>query len=138
MDTTYSTELQMLFCAIALGIVQLLIAVLAGVATRGMPWAPVRATIPARPLGKIGGRLERAYRNFLETFVLFAAAVLLAPCARQDDVEFRARRADLSLGACALHPGLCVRDPVPAYADLAGVAGGHPDGDVGDLAGLAR
>jgi uncharacterized MAPEG superfamily protein len=78
MDTTYSTELQMLFCAIALGIVQLLIAVLASVGARGMPWAAGPRDEPGAPIGKIGGRLERAYRNFLETFVLFAAAVLLA------------------------------------------------------------
>lgn len=78
MDTTYSTELQMLFCAIALGIVQLLIAVLASVGARGMPWAAGPRDDPGAPIGKIGGRLERAYRNFLETFALFAAAVLLA------------------------------------------------------------
>lgn len=78
MDTTYSTELQMLFCAIALGIVQLLIAVLASVGARGMPWAAGPRDDPGAPIGKMGGRLERAYRNFLETFALFAAAVLLA------------------------------------------------------------
>jgi uncharacterized MAPEG superfamily protein len=78
MDTTVSTELQMLFCAIALGIVQLLIAVLASVGTRGMPWAAGPRDDPGAPLGKMAGRLERAYRNFLETFALFAAAVLLA------------------------------------------------------------
>jgi len=42
---THSTELQMLFCAIA--------------------------------LGKTGARLDRAYKNFLETFPFFAGAVLL-------------------------------------------------------------
>jgi uncharacterized MAPEG superfamily protein len=78
MDTTYSTEMQMLFCAIALGIVQLLVAVLASVGARGMPWAAGPRDEPGAPIGKIGGRLERAYRNFLETFALFAAAVLLA------------------------------------------------------------
>lgn len=78
MDTTVSTELQMLFCAIALGIVQLLIAVLASVGARGMPWAAGPRDEPGAPIGRMGGRLERAYRNFLETFALFAAAVLLA------------------------------------------------------------
>jgi len=78
MDTTYSTEMQMLFCATALGIVQLLIAVLASVGGRGMPWAIGPRDEAGAALGKIGGRLERAYRNFLETFPLFAAAVLLA------------------------------------------------------------
>jgi uncharacterized MAPEG superfamily protein len=76
MDTN-SAELQMLFCAIALGIVQMLIAVLATVAARGLPWAAGPRDEPGAALGKIAGRLDRAYRNFLETFPFFAAAVLL-------------------------------------------------------------
>lgn len=78
MDATNSMEMQMLFCAIALGIIQLLVAVLASVGGRGLPWAAGPRDEPGAPLGKMGGRLERAYRNFLETFVFFAAAVLLA------------------------------------------------------------
>jgi uncharacterized MAPEG superfamily protein len=75
---TVTTELQVLFCVIALGLVQLLLATLASVAGRGLPWG-----INARDEGwpplksKWGARLERAYRNFLETFPFFAAAVLL-------------------------------------------------------------
>jgi uncharacterized MAPEG superfamily protein len=71
-------ELQMLFCAIALGIVQLLIGFLPSLGARGMPWALGPRDEGGAPLGKFGGRLERVYRNFLETFVFFAAAVLLA------------------------------------------------------------
>jgi uncharacterized MAPEG superfamily protein len=78
MDVSNSVELQMLFCAIALGIVQLLVAVLMSVGGRGMPWAIGTRDDAGAPLGKFGGRLERAYRNFLETFAFFAAAVLLA------------------------------------------------------------
>jgi uncharacterized MAPEG superfamily protein len=78
MDTTMSTELQMLFCAVALGIVQLLISVLAAVGAKGLPWAAGPRDDPGAPMGKMAGRLERAYRNFLETFPLFAAVVLLA------------------------------------------------------------
>jgi uncharacterized MAPEG superfamily protein len=73
-----SMELQILFCAILLGLVQLLLAVLASVGARGMPWALGPRDEPGAPIGRFGGRLERAYRNFLETFVFFAAAVLLA------------------------------------------------------------
>lgn len=76
--TSYSTEMQILFCAIALGIVQMLIAVLGSLAARGLPWAAGSRDEPGAPLGKFGGRLERAYRNFLETFPFFAAAILLA------------------------------------------------------------
>ncbi|HEY1632560.1 MAG TPA: MAPEG family protein [Rhizomicrobium sp.] len=73
-----TTELQVLFCAIALGLVQLLLATLASVGGRGLGWG-----VGARDEGwpalksKWGARLERAYKNFLETFVFFAAAVLL-------------------------------------------------------------
>ena len=74
----YSTEMQILFCAIALGIAQMLMALLASVGARGLPWAVGPRDEPGAPLGKIGGRLDRAYHNFLETFAFFAAAVLLA------------------------------------------------------------
>lgn len=75
---SYSIEMQILFCAIVLGLVQLLIATLATLGARGFPWAAGPRDEPGAPLGKFGGRLDRAYRNFLETFPFFAAAVLLA------------------------------------------------------------
>jgi uncharacterized MAPEG superfamily protein len=73
-----SVELQILFCAIVLGILQLILAATASVLGRGLMWGvgPRDEGWPA--LGKIGGRLERAYKNFIETFAFFAAAVLLA------------------------------------------------------------
>lgn len=73
-----TVEMQVLFCAIALGIVQLVLATLASVLGRGMAWGlgPRDEGWPA--LGKYGARLERAWKNFIETFPLFAAAVLLA------------------------------------------------------------
>jgi uncharacterized MAPEG superfamily protein len=73
-----SVELQLLFCAIVLGIVQLLLAILASVSGRGMAWGvgPRDEGWPA--LDKYGGRLERAWKNFIETFPLFVGAVLLA------------------------------------------------------------
>lgn len=76
-DMTISTEMQILWCAIALGIVQLVAAVLASVGARGMPWALGPRDDAGAPMGKIGGRLDRAYRNFLETFPFFAVAVLM-------------------------------------------------------------
>ena len=74
---TYSIEMQILFCAIALGIVQLVLAILASVSGRGMAWAAGARDEGWPALGKWGGRLERAYKNFIETFPFFAAAVLL-------------------------------------------------------------
>lgn len=72
-----SVEMQTLFCAIALGIIQLLLAVLASIGGRGMPWATGPRDDGWPVLGKFGGRIERAYKNFLETFPFFLGAVLL-------------------------------------------------------------
>ena len=73
-----SVEMQILFCAMVLGLVQLVLAVTASVLGRGMPWGvgPRDETAPA--LGKYSGRIERAWQNFIESFPLFAGAVLLA------------------------------------------------------------
>ena len=73
-----SVEMQMLWLSIVLGIVQLVLAVLFSLAGRGLPWGAGARDEAAPPLGKVGGRTERAFKNFLETFVFFAAAVLLA------------------------------------------------------------
>jgi uncharacterized MAPEG superfamily protein len=73
-----SVELQMLWLSIVLGIVQLLLAILFSLAARGLPWGAGARDEPAPPMGKMGARIERAYKNFLETFVFFAAAVLMA------------------------------------------------------------
>jgi uncharacterized MAPEG superfamily protein len=74
---THSTELQMLFCAILLGLLQLTLSVAFNVAGRGLPYGAGPRDEPPRPLGNTAARLERAYKNFLETFPFFAAAVLL-------------------------------------------------------------
>ena len=73
-----SAELQLLFCALALGIVQLLLSILFNLGGRGLPYGVGPRDEPPAPIGKIGMRTERAWRNFVETFALFAAAVLLA------------------------------------------------------------
>jgi uncharacterized MAPEG superfamily protein len=72
-----SVEMQILFCSILLGIIQLVLAVVTGVRSAGLAWAAgPRDEARAHP-GKIAGRLERAFENFFETFPFFAAAVLL-------------------------------------------------------------
>ncbi|MDB6098495.1 MAG: inner rane protein, partial [Gammaproteobacteria bacterium] len=76
-----SVEMHMLFCALALGIVQLLAAVLASVLGRGMGWAAGPRDEGWPTIGRFSARLERAYRNFLETFPFFAVAVLVAHAA---------------------------------------------------------
>src|ERR1700720_3178618 len=72
-----SAEMQILFCAILLGLIQLVLAAAIGVQSAGLAWAAgPRDAARAHP-GRIGGRLERAFENFLETFPFFAASVLL-------------------------------------------------------------
>lgn len=76
---TVSYELQILWCAVVLGLVQLVLATMASVGGRGMPWGtgPRDEGWPALQ-NKYAARLERAYKNFIETFPFFAVAVLLA------------------------------------------------------------
>jgi uncharacterized MAPEG superfamily protein len=69
-------ELEMLALTIALGLVQIVLASQAASMQRGYRWTATRATSP--PLSGVPGRLHRALRNFIETFPLFAAAVLIA------------------------------------------------------------
>jgi len=71
-----TTELQMLVWSIILGLVHILTAATASSLRRGLPWAAGPRDEPVRGLDGVAGRLERAQRNFLETFPFFAAAVL--------------------------------------------------------------
>jgi uncharacterized MAPEG superfamily protein len=72
-----SVEMQILFCAILLGLIQLVLAVCTRLPSTGMAWAVGPRDEASVQRGKIGGRLARAFDNFLETFVFFAAGVLL-------------------------------------------------------------
>lgn len=71
-----STELQMLAWAIALGIVHLLVNASFMTAQRGVRWNASARDGAVEPLTGVAARMDRAWRNFLETFPLFAAAVL--------------------------------------------------------------
>ncbi|MGH8078771.1 MAG: MAPEG family protein [Lysobacter sp.] len=69
-------EIQMLAWAIAFGVMQLLLAATLMTMQRGVKWnASARDGEPA-PLRGIAARVDRAFKNFLETFPFFAAAVL--------------------------------------------------------------
>jgi uncharacterized MAPEG superfamily protein len=86
-----SIELKILAWSIVLGLVQILLSAHAASLQVGYRYTAIaRETRP--PLTGVADRLERALRNFLETFPLFAAAVLL--------VELTNRHGSLSrLGA---------------------------------------
>ncbi|WP_449429221.1 MAPEG family protein [Rhodanobacter umsongensis] len=80
-----TTELCMLMWSVVLGIVQIVIAATCSVGQRGLGWAASARDEIKPPLSGIGGRLDRARANFLETFPLFAAAVLIAHLLQRHD-----------------------------------------------------
>jgi uncharacterized MAPEG superfamily protein len=78
-------ELKMLALSVVLGVVQIAMASHAASVQRGYRWAASPRDEVPLPLTGVAGRLDRALRNFLETFALFAAAVLLAHSANRHD-----------------------------------------------------
>ena len=71
-----SLELKILALSVVLGLVQILLSAHSASLQVGYRWtATAREARPS--LTGVAGRLERALRNFLETFPLFAAAILL-------------------------------------------------------------
>ena len=73
-----TTELWLLVAAVLLGFAQIILQAQSMNMQRGYRWnaGPRDEILP--PLTGVAGRLNRALRNFLETFPLFAAAVLIA------------------------------------------------------------
>jgi uncharacterized MAPEG superfamily protein len=68
----------MLTFAVVLGLVQVIAASHAASLQRGYRWTASARDEETPPLRGVAGRLDRALRNFLETFPLFAAVVLAA------------------------------------------------------------
>lgn len=79
-----TTELKILAWSILFGLLQVLIA--GGMATRqrGIKWNLSNRDGAQQPLAGVAARADRANRNFLETFVFFAAAALAVVLARQN------------------------------------------------------
>ena len=75
---TMTVELQMLALSAALGLGQILLSSHAASRQYGYRWASSARDQGMPPLTGVAARLERASRNFMETFPLFAAAVLVA------------------------------------------------------------
>src|SRR5215475_4604778 len=71
-------ELTLLALSVVLGFVHIVAASHAASLQRGYRWSASARDDPVEPLHGVAGRLDRALRNFLETFPLFAAAVLAA------------------------------------------------------------
>lgn len=73
-----SFELKVLAAATVWGFIQLVAAAQAANAQHGLKWAASPRDIEMPPLKPIPGRINRNFRNYLETFPFFAAAVLMA------------------------------------------------------------
>ena len=73
-----TVELKMLILSVVLGIVQIVAASHAASLQRGYRWTASPRDEKVPPLRGVAGRLDRALRNFVETFPLFAAVVLVA------------------------------------------------------------
>src|SRR5215475_270064 len=71
-------ELKMLAVSIVLGLVQIVLASHAASLQRSYFWTASSRDEAVLALTGVAGRLARALQNFVETFPLFAAAVLIA------------------------------------------------------------
>ena len=80
-------EITLLAWATALGIVQLLLAASASTAQRGGKWNVSARDGTPPPLTGVAARLDRAFRNFLDSFAFFAAAVLAVVVSGQADAH---------------------------------------------------
>jgi uncharacterized MAPEG superfamily protein len=76
MGAQVPVELKLLVAAVIVGFVQIVWAAVAGSGgERNFAWL-LGPRDELRPVGTVAGRLDRALKNFLETFPLFAAALL--------------------------------------------------------------
>jgi len=71
-------ELKMLALSTVLGLVQIVLASHAASLQRGYVWTASSRDEAVPALTGVAGRLARALQNFVETFPLFAASVLIA------------------------------------------------------------
>lgn len=78
-----SVELTLLGWSVVLGLVYAMFAAALMTQQRGLKWNASNRQGDTQPLTGMAGRAERASRNFLETFVFFAAAVLAVELAQR-------------------------------------------------------
>jgi uncharacterized MAPEG superfamily protein len=78
-----SIELKMLFYSAILGIVQLLLATQLSTMQRGVKWnlSPRDEKVP--DLTGVAGRMDRAFKNFMETFPFFIVAIIIVQIAQR-------------------------------------------------------
>jgi len=72
-----SVEIRMLCLSIVLGLLQLVIATSLATKDQGLAYNLSPRDAPPPPVSPLAARMQRAFHNFRETFVYFAAAVLV-------------------------------------------------------------
>lgn len=72
-----SIEMKMLLYSSILGIVSLLIATHLATKQRGVKWNLSPRDEPVPELTGIAGRMDRAFKNFMQTFPFFIAAIVM-------------------------------------------------------------
>ena len=77
-------ELKLLALSIVLGLVQIILTSHAASIQRGYVWTASSRDAAMPALAGLAGRLTRALQNFIETFPLFAAGVLITHVAVTD------------------------------------------------------
>lgn len=70
-------EFRMLAWSVILGIVQLMVATHLATKQRGTKWNLSPRDEKVSDLTGVAGRMDRAFKNFMQTFPFFAAAILL-------------------------------------------------------------
>jgi uncharacterized MAPEG superfamily protein len=78
---TMSFELVALTAASVWGFIQLVAAAQAANAQYGLKWAAGARDVEMPPLKPVAGRINRNFRNYMETFPFFVAAVLVVESA---------------------------------------------------------
>ena len=73
----HTTELKMLLLASILGLAQLILATHAATKARGVNWNMSARDKTPPPLEGVAARLDRAFKNFQETFPFFIGAVVV-------------------------------------------------------------
>jgi uncharacterized MAPEG superfamily protein len=79
-------ELKMLAWSVALGLVHVLLGAALTTRQRGLGWNVGARDAALPPLTGVAARVDRALRNFLETFPFFAAAALAVVVLERGDV----------------------------------------------------
>ena len=132
MGAMVPVELKLLMAAVIVGLIQIVWAAAAGRGgERNLPWLMGPRDEP-KPVGLVAARLDRALANFLETFPLFAGAVLACAAAGKLGGPLTIYGSALYvIGARALCAALCGRHAAPAHPGVDGEHGRHRHGDRG-------